>query len=315
MNTFSLDFVRLTFLFKAQVESHLPPYMGSMLRGAMGTIFRRNACMAEKADCKDCMFIRQCEYAYVFKTSHLNAAENTEQHYVPRPFVIKPPLDEKTYYSAGKTFEFELLLIGRGADLLPFFIAAFAEAAQNGFSTGRYPFQLEKVEQNLPEGRQLLWDGGKQLHRQPVLERSRPVKLEGDADRHCITLKLRTPIRMVDRGKLSNELDFVLLMHNIFSRLDLLGRAHGTGCLDLPYEELLDKASRVEIVPEISVLRWEDWQRYSYRQEKSLLMDGLVGRITYQGELEPFMPYLRMAEIFHVGKGTVFGLGNILMYS
>lgn len=72
-------------------------------------------------------------------------------------------------------------------------------------------------------------------------------------------------------------------------------------------------ASRIAIVPETSVLRWEDWQRYSHRQQKALLMGGLVGKITYQGELEPFMPYLRMAEIFHVGKGTVFGLGNITM--
>jgi hypothetical protein len=44
-------------------------------------------------------------------------------------------------------------------------------------------------------------------------------------------------------------------------------------------------------------------------------MGGIVGKITYQGELEAFMPYLRMAEVIHLGKGTVFGMGNLMIES
>lgn len=308
---FSLEYARFAFILRSKAEAWLPPYTGSTLRGAMGNAFRRNACMTKKNNCTDCMFISQCAYAYIFETSQLNVAEHIGHRYVPHPFVIEPPLEGKMAYQAGDSFEFHLLLIGRGIEFLPFFIAAFAQAAANGFGTGRYPFRLDKVEQVLPQSGRLIWDGGSNLRNSVVAERCQARQEDMDKDRHQLSIVFKTPARLVDRGQLSTEPGFQLIMRNIFRRLDLLGRAHGSGPLELPFAELLQAAEQVRIVREASSYGWSDWQRYSNRQQTSLMMGGIVGRIIYQGDLEEFMPHLRMAEVIHLGKGSVFGLGNL----
>ncbi len=39
-------------------------------------------------------------------------------------------------------------------------------------------------------------------------------------------------------------------------------------------------------------------------------LGGFVGRITFEGDLTPFLPYIRIGEAVHVGKATSFGLGR-----
>jgi CRISPR/Cas system endoribonuclease Cas6 (RAMP superfamily) len=40
-------------------------------------------------------------------------------------------------------------------------------------------------------------------------------------------------------------------------------------------------------------------------------LGGVVGRLVLEGDLAPFVPLLRTAEIVHVGKGATFGLGKL----
>ena len=56
--------------------------------------------------------------------------------------------------------------------------------------------------------------------------------------------------------------------------------------------------------------RWYDWERYSARQETRMKMGGILGRVTFSGDLTEFMPYLLLGGHLHVGKGTSFGLGK-----
>jgi len=57
-------------------------------------------------------------------------------------------------------------------------------------------------------------------------------------------------------------------------------------------------------------VRWVDWERFSTRQQREMNLGGIVGTVTYAGEVAPFMPLLRLGELVHVGKAAVFGNGR-----
>jgi hypothetical protein len=59
--------------------------------------------------------------------------------------------------------------------------------------------------------------------------------------------------------------------------------------------------------------RWVDWERYSARQDTRMTLGGFLGTATFEGDLAPFAPFLRVGEVVHVGKGTAFGLGRYRM--
>ncbi|NOZ51787.1 MAG: CRISPR system precrRNA processing endoribonuclease RAMP protein Cas6 [Gammaproteobacteria bacterium] len=58
--------------------------------------------------------------------------------------------------------------------------------------------------------------------------------------------------------------------------------------------------------------RWDDWSRpqHSDLQKEQMKFGGLLGTITYAGDLEPFIPYLALGEWIHIGGKTSFGLGK-----
>ncbi len=57
-------------------------------------------------------------------------------------------------------------------------------------------------------------------------------------------------------------------------------------------------------------LSWYDWERYSARQDVRMKMGGILGSVTFSGDLAEFMPFILLGEHLHVGKGTSFGLGK-----
>jgi hypothetical protein len=77
----------------------------------------------------------------------------------------------------------------------------------------------------------------------------------------------------------------------------------------LDYRGLVKSAEDVNILS--SDLRWFDWRRYSFRQDRSMLMGGMCGSITYVGKIGGFIPLIDFCSKVHRGKQTTFGLGKI----
>ena len=57
-------------------------------------------------------------------------------------------------------------------------------------------------------------------------------------------------------------------------------------------------------------LYWQDWTRRSARQQRTMALGGVCGDWTLEGELGPFLPALHLGQWLHVGKETVFGMGQ-----
>jgi len=79
------------------------------------------------------------------------------------------------------------------------------------------------------------------------------------------------------------------------------------------FKKIIQESEEVKVKQKS--LRWYDLERYSARQATKMKMGGFVGKITFEGNIEPFMPVIRAGEILHVGKGTGFGLGKYAVQS
>lgn len=79
--------------------------------------------------------------------------------------------------------------------------------------------------------------------------------------------------------------------------------------LDWNLAPLLAAARNVELTG--IDLRWHDWERYNAQDHTRMNMGGFQGSVTIEGDLAPFAPLLRAAEIVHIGRGTPFGLGRV----
>ena len=63
-----LPILRLHLTVRADSPLSLPPYAGSMLRGAFGMSLRKLACITKQKDCTTCPLYRSCPYPQIFET-------------------------------------------------------------------------------------------------------------------------------------------------------------------------------------------------------------------------------------------------------
>ena len=99
----------------------------------------------------------------------------------------------------------------------------------------------------------------------------------------------------------------IFRLESFFVLVGPLESGGGPDLVDL--SALIDKARRVKKAGEN--IFWQHQDRFSYRQEKNISMGGVSGWIEFAGEAAEFIPFLKLAEHLHIGKGTGLGLGKI----
>jgi len=295
-------------------DAILPYYKGSTFRGAFGHALKKVVCALKRQDCKDCLLREKCVYSFVFETSITGNDSEGRKRIAspPHPYVIEPPATTKTDYKKGESFDFTLLLFGRANDYLPYFIYAFEQMGQMGIGRrieGERPgFKLKSVtagdnpvyssqDNKIREG---------EFAEDLVIENF--LSEESKAARR-IELTLETPLRLKFKNSLEANISFHVLVRAMLRRISSLNNYHGHGEPPLDYRGMVERAKSVEIRE--SSVRWFDWKRYSNRQDQSMLMGGIVGKVNYAGDLGEFIPLIRFCEKVHIGKQTSFGLGKI----
>ena len=312
-----ISFSSFVFHFRATTELHLPPYKGSTLRGAFGIVFKDTVCVMEHRDCDRCILRLKCAYPYIFDTPIPESSTRMRNYpRAPHPFVIEPPLETKTTYEPDSPLAFGLTLIGKAIDYLPYFIYTFERLGQHqGIGIGRGKFAVEKVGWINAEGAQKeIYDGQKKV----LTNSFRPLSL-GDIflsqdaklktyNSDHVTVQYLTPTRITYNGQLHTTPEFHVIIRNLLRRLSNLSYFHCGEDLKLDFKGIIERAEAIETRD--GDVRWHDWERYSARQDTRMKMGGFVGSAEYRGELAEFLPFLKLGEKVHVGKGTGFGLGK-----
>jgi hypothetical protein len=317
---------------------HMPAYnKGNVIRGGFGSAFRRIVCHASCREPESCDLRNVCPYTAVFQPFVPDGSEKISRNRdIPRPFVIKPPLETKEIYQPGERLSFDVVLVGKIKDYLPYFIVTFKELSQAGLGWNRTPVDLVGVDHLERDGRivpvytkednvvrppaeAISWadlcasqngssDRVDILRRRSAQARVAPWESNNGAGKATrVKLRFLTPTLLRADGVLSRRPSFGPLAKRLRDRINALSYFYCGAGLDIDFRGFGDAAEKVRTASDST--GWVESSRYSRRREVSQDLSGFVGEATFEGDLGMFLPYLKLGEYLHVGKNAVFGNG------
>lgn len=306
-------FAKFRFTLRAEEDMALPAYKGAVFRGGFGYAFKKIVCIQRsRKECADCLLRRSCVYSYIFETAPPENAKVLRLYKaIPHPFVIEPPLDDARVIKENGRLTFNLILIGKAVDYLPYFILTFAELGKQGMGRNRSKFLLEKVENvGLNGTGKTVFTSEEEILQNdfPLLNAAQLNHAEKSNGKSRIEIEFLTPFRVRFDGKITDDIKFHIIFRNLMRRVSSLLYFHCGREMDCDYKAYIEYAEKVETAS--NNLQWFDWERYSTRQKQKMTLGGVLGQVKYEGNLEPFLPFLKLGEYVHVGKGTSFGLGK-----
>lgn len=289
--------------FAALGELRWPEFRGGLFRSGLGLFLRELACITGADTCQGCPHLARCAYSVIFETPVVAGQTPVLRRYThaPHPFVLRPPLEPGTRLAAGTVFRAGLCVFGPALEWLPALLEALDRMGRSGRYGGR--FELRRLRSALT-GAELARRGGDGWLGEPPLWK--PAALVRSV--RSVRLDFLTPQRIRTRGRYNPRPGFLAITHALLRRLHLLAAIHAGGPADSGWmRPLLAAADRI-------ATRRADWSLYRWsrpsgRQQADIPMDGLLGSLEAEGELDPLVPYLEAGQWLQVGSGTSAGLG------
>jgi hypothetical protein len=287
--------------------------LGVVLRGAFGLTLRRLVCHDLSLACAACPLRSTCAYPAVFdpgarddRTAIARIADP------PRPFVVRPSAIHGEGVPRDGEFGMDLHVVGAAQAEAPLLLTALQRLADEGIGPGRVGLLLEHIEvldaRGTPCSRALDPREARLTPAAPAL-RARDLVRPGDPIARCVRIRYVTPTFLREAGAPMTEPAFGPLLRRLRARLGAFSTVYGEAPIGDDPREVGALADRVALVR--SDVRWRETERRSTRTGQRHPLGGFVGEALYEGDLGPFLPMLRLAELLHVGKHATFGLGRV----
>jgi len=318
----------------------LPRHLGATLRGGIALLLKRAVCLhPELKYCRDCDLRPRCVYPAVFEPAPPAGSEVLSTHQdVPLPIVLRLPPHWRPEYQPGDELSFGLVLAGQLLRYLAYLVAAIEQLGQHGLGPNHIRYRLDRVVGVSPNGAEslLIYRAGLMYHADPSFSArvlGEPLSSPGPPsflsqereggtfsllpDREgglrgsgpTVTLNFLTPTRLKHADRfVEGPPAFHVVIRALLRRVSSLSYFYGGQRWEIDYRGWIDRAETVQTAA--AEVRWVDWERFSTRQQREMNLGGIVGTVTYAGEVAPFMPLLRLGELVHVGKAAVFGNGR-----
>lgn len=282
-SAFSLSYLPLLIRLECFETVKLPPYLGSTLHGALGWI----------------LTAQSEAYRYIFENRRVGGGKQD----IVNPYIIEPPRFQSIYLP-GDVLRFKLILLGNASHYIQEVVQALTRVPWIELGAERKKFKLVDIIQ------------GEQL--EPIWREGR-VELESAASEMltaCHTDKfsrcsihLLTPLRIRRGGELLRQIDFPTIIRSITRRVSEITERYG-GYTD-PDAVLSACSLSASVRTASSGLYLSQLNRYSNRRNTMMDLSGLLGAMTFEGELSHFIPWLAAARVLHIGRNTTFGCGQL----
>ncbi len=324
-NAFRIGIYR--FQFVAKDPLYLPRFnKANTFRGAFGHTFRRLCCIPQCKDPRSCPLLGTCPYKIVFEPSPPPAAERLSKNQdIPRPFIFRAPQTEQRSFQKNDRFQFELVLIGRAVDFLPYFVLSFRELAVEGLGLNRARCALERVEELAMSSNsdgtgdgdaKVIYESQDEFLRsagtlnaeqwvEASLRKFSTTKANGPRER--ITIRFLTPTFLRANGEVVRRPEFHHVFKRLRDRINALCSFFGHGPLDADFRGLGQRAEKVRTIS--AQIEWIERFRTSSRTRQKHELSGFIGEATYEGELGEFLPWVALGELVHVGRHAAWGNG------
>jgi hypothetical protein len=303
-----LQLARYRFTFRMDAPLRLPDFAGSLLRGQFGASLRRIACMTGEKSCEGCPLRTTCPYPAIFESPAPPEHALQKFSQIPNPYVVEPPPFGRRVIASGETLQFCIVLVGRAVTQLPLISFALQKALAHGLGRERARGALETIDW-LPDSSSqdavTVWQQGEAAIAAHEANVCLPV-ISGVSE---LRLNLMTPMRLQNQGHPVRPAALTprKLLADLLRRANLLFEFHAdtqgvTG-------DVGPLVSQAEALLQEHELRWQDWARYSSRQQQEMTLGGVMGVWSLKGELDQLFPWLWLGQWLHVGKNATMGMG------
>lgn len=279
---FCLPYLPLLIRLRCCEAVSLPNFLGSTLHGVLGWTLKSHPQV----------------YQYLFENRRQDGGMD-----VVNPYLIDPPRAHSRY-EIGEELCFQIALLGDATEFAEELILALTEKHIFTLGSGRKWFELVDI----LHGKHLLpiWQ-----EETLYLKNMKLLTLIDDTQKgyEMCSLHLLTPLRIRRNGQLLTKIDFPVLIRNITKRITALcERYGGTVCLEEAerVRQISDQIHQTSCGLYLSKI-----ERYSTRREKKMDFSGMLGAMTFEGELAPFTPWLNAACTLHIGRNVTLGCGKV----
>lgn len=284
-----LHYVRLFFSFVLNADL-ADRYALFACRPDFEHAFRR-ALSCRRLDCAGCLSARNCPYPANFGQAIAQDPEAVRRHQKPPlPFVFRfpelPPVPNR-----GARLECALTLFGCAAQDALSYIAA-VRLLLEGMQA-----KVLSVEAESPGGARTPVAGG-DTPALPLLGAFDP-SLPGPLSPQSVSIRLLTPLKLVHDRRLLKSFTFAHLVRALMRRISSLAYYYEGAEPPLDYRWLSQQSEKVDATS--CECRFITWGKRPA---------GIIGNVTFRGELEPFHLLLQLGQATQLGKGASFGFGS-----
>ncbi|MEK4529882.1 CRISPR system precrRNA processing endoribonuclease RAMP protein Cas6 [Paenibacillus sp. FSL H8-0104] len=281
---FSLEYLPLLIRLECKETTRLPAFLGSTLHGVTGWALTRHS----------------ESYTYIFENRRLGGAIQD----IVNPYIIEPPRPKPVYYK-GDPLCFKLILIGDAVRYAKDILTSLDQAQIFGMGAERKAFELTDILHGDQYGQ--IWKQGQFNMNAAAPENMSAYALQEHAS--WCSVHMVTPVRIRRGGALVQHIDFPTIIRNITKRIQLLTERYGGQMNTDVAMKACELASQIS--PTSAGMYLNEMHRYSSRKKESVDWSGMLGSLTFEGELSPFIPWLNAARILHIGRNSTFGCGQI----